>query len=202
MSVNLVVNRGGEPDKVLRETINELLKNHFGTDTVTGLAMWRISWSEDQFENRLGTYEDYTPGGIYIRTVTEVRKVPKYSQWVPRKYTLENLVGIPLQNRHELPDSKMSYELMFVFEKGNGEYLPPNFEAAKFIIDSVYAAKGQQSMASYTDPEADGNNGQEAKRVRVDKLVEELFGDESGLKGAIVHGEGVGYGVTPHNKGH
>jgi hypothetical protein len=191
MGNTIVHNRGGEPDKVLRDTINELLLTHFGRDTVTGLAMWRVSWSEDQYEMRLGDYEDFTEAGIYIRTVREVREVPKYNQWIIRKYVLEQLVGIPPQNQAELPTSKMSYEPMFPFEDRNGDYLPPSFEAAKFVIDSIYAAMGQQSMSKYSDPEADGNNGLEAKEKRVNKLVEELFGDESGLGGAIVHGEGV-----------
>lgn len=192
--------KGGEPDKILRSTINELLMTHFGRDTVTGQAMWRVSWSEDQYEKRLGTYEDFSPNGIFLREVTEVREVPKYSQWIIRKYVLEQLVGIPVQNRKELPNSNMSYEPMFPFEDRNGDYLPPSFEAAKFIIDSIYAAMGKESMyKKYSDPDADGNNGQEAKRQRVEKLTEELFGDESGLGGAVVHGEGVA-GFYPEGK--
>jgi hypothetical protein len=191
---------GGEPDKGLRETINQLLMSHFGRDTVTGQPMWRVSWSEDQFEKRLGEYEDFTDAGIYIRTVKEVREVPKYRQWIVRKYVLEQLVGIPAQNMAELPTARMSYEPMFPFEDRNGDYLPPSFEAAKFVIDSVYAATGKESMSSkYVDNDADGADGQEAKKERVDKLVEELFGDESGLGGAVVHGEGVA-GFYPGGK--
>lgn len=199
MSIFKSYDKGGEPDKHLRIVINELLLNHFGTDTVTGVPMWRVSWSEDQFEKRLGTYDDHTEGGLYIRTVTEVREVPKYSQWIHRKYVLEQLVGIPPQNQMELPDAKMSYEPLWVFEDGQGNYLPPSFAAAKFVIDSIYAATGKQSMASYTHPEADGNDGLEAKKKRIDKLTEELFGDESGLGGKVVHGEGVA-GYYPDGK--
>ena len=195
----IVHNVGGEPDKHLRDVINELLITHFGTDTVTGLPMWRVSWSEDQFERRLGEYEDYTDGGIYLRTVTEVREVPKYRQWIVRKYVLEQLVGIPPQNQAELPDSKMSYEPMWTFENGKGEYLPPSFEASKFVIDSVNAAIGKQSMHKYNDPDADGADGLEAKKKRVDKLTEELFGEDSGLGGAVVYGEGVA-GFYPDGK--
>lgn len=193
---------GGEPDRALCATINELLLTHFGRDTVTGMAMWRVSWSEDQFEKRLGDYEDYTPGGIYLRTVREVREVPKYRQWITRKYVLEQLVAIPPQNMAELPENKMSYEPMWTFEDKNGNYLPPSFEASKFVIDSVYAAIGKESLnKKYHDPDADGADGREAKQQRVDKLVEELFGDESGLGGAIVHGEGVA-GFYPGGKPH
>ena len=85
------------------DSINKQLVDHFGTDTITGLAMWRVVFSEDQFEKRLGTYDDFTPSGIYLRTVTEVREVPKYRQWIKRKYVLENLVLIPDINKKELP---------------------------------------------------------------------------------------------------
>lgn len=200
MSVFKSYDVGGEPDKVLRSTINELLLTHFGRDTATGLAMWRVSWSEDQFEKRFGTFEDHTPGGIYLRTVTEVREVPKYSQWIVRKYVLEQLVGVPPQNMQELAGAKMSYEPLFTFERGDGSYLPPSFEAAKFVVDSVYAAIGKESLnKKYHDPDADGADGREAKKERIDKLSEELFGDESGLGGAVVHGEGVA-GFYPEGK--
>src|SRR5689334_9373374 len=91
------------------EVLNSRLVDHFGIDTVTGDAIWRIVFSEDQFEKRLGTYDDITKGGIYLRTVTEVREVPKYRQWIHKKYILERLVLVPETNLPELPCLKQSY---------------------------------------------------------------------------------------------
>jgi hypothetical protein len=47
------------------ESINNQLIELYGIDTITGQAMWRVVWSEDQFEHRLGTYDDFS-GEIYI----------------------------------------------------------------------------------------------------------------------------------------
>lgn len=180
------------------ESINRQLVEHFGSDTITGLPIWRVVFSEDQFEKRLGTYDDYTPGGIYLRTVTEVREVPKYRQWVQRKYVLENLVLVPEVNEKELPDTKLSYEPMFVFETGSGKYLPPKFEACKLVIDSVYAAMGKSNLAKYKDPLFGVTNEEQAemRAAEIDKLQEELFGKETFTGYEQAQGKAI---IVPHN---
>jgi len=180
------------------ESINKQLVEHFGSDTITGLAMWRVVWSEDQFEHRLGTYDDYTPGGIYLRTVTEVRYVPKYRQWIKQKYVLENLVVVPVINANELPDSKVSYEPIFVFETGSHKYLPPKFEASKLVIDTINSAKGKSNLAKYKDPMADLTTEEQilTKAAEIDKLQSELFGNETLTGDAMAHGEAI---IVPRN---
>lgn len=180
------------------ESINSLLVDHFGKDTVTGLAMWRVVWSEDQYEHRLGTYDDFTPAGIYLRTVTEVRHVPKYKQWIKEKYVLENLVEIPIVNQQELPDSKISYEPIWVFQTGSGVYLPPKFEACKLIVDSIYATKGHKNLVKYKDPEAGLSKADqfEFQRDKIDKLQEELFGNETLVGDGLAHKMAI---VVPRN---
>jgi hypothetical protein len=184
-------NQFGEPEKGLREAINKLLQENFGIDTITGLPMWRVSWSEDQFEKRLGTYTDYSPEGIYLRTVTEVREVPKYRQWIRHVYVLEHLVGIPANDMAELPTAKMSYEPLFPLWDKNGNYMPPNYLVCEFVINCVYAAMGKASLRRYIDPEIDGNQGIDAREKRVNELFEAINGSESGLGGSVVFGEGV-----------
>lgn len=177
------------------ESINNQLINLFGIDTITGAPMWRVVWSEDQFEKRLGTYDDYTTGGIYIRTVTEVREAPKYRQWIQNKYVLERLTLIPLINQDELPTSKLSYEPIYVFEDRHGNYLPPKVEAAKFVIDTVYAATGKSSMAKYI---AEGDdNPVEYREHRISLLEQELFGNETDTGDALAYGEAI---VVPGRK--
>lgn len=177
------------------ESINKQLVDLFGVDTVTGTPIWRVVWSEKQIEKRWGTYDDYTPSGIFIRTVTEVREVPKYRQWIQNKYVLERLTVIPEINMAELPTQKLSYEPIYVFETKKGEYLPPKIEAAKFIIDSLYAAMGKSCMAKYVDEEA--NNPIEVKEQRVAKLHEELFGNETEVGDALAYREAI---VNPYQK--
>lgn len=180
------------------ESINQQLKDQYGVDTITGLPIWRVVWSEDQFEKRLGTYEDFTPAGLYIRTVTEVREVPKYRQWIKQKYVLERLVVVPVLSAAELPTQKVSYEPIFVFQTGSGNYLPPKFEAAKFAVDLVYAAQGNGNLARYKDPDAGMSKEDwiEKKSLEIDNLQQELFGNESYVGDALAHKEAV---IVPRN---
>jgi len=57
----------------------------------------------------------------------------------------------------------------------------------------VYAAQGKKSLVKYADPESTEVEAIQEKHKRVDKLVEELFGDESSLLGRTITGEAVGY---------
>ncbi len=173
------------------KSLNNQLINLFGIDTLTGIPIWRIVFSEDQFEKRLGTYEDYA-GAIYLRTVTEVRLVPKYRQWIQEKYVLERLVVVPEVNSSDLPSSKISYEPIFVFETKDGDYLPPRIDAAKFVIDTIYAAQySNHNLAKYKDPESTQEESIELQRQRVDELVEAIFGDSTDISEAIERKEGI-----------
>jgi len=174
------------------KSLNAQLTDLFGIDTLTGASIWRISWSEDQFEKRYGTYDDFTPGGLYIRTISEVREVPKYRQWVQEKYVLERLTVVPEMNAQDLPTSRLSYEPMYVFENRKGGYLPPRLDVAKFIIDSVYAAQGKSSLAKYLEPE----ENEEIRAARIQEMQEYLFSDETDISDSLSRQEGV---VVPHN---
>jgi hypothetical protein len=178
------------------KSLNNQLVSLFGIDTMTGRSIWRIVFSEDQFEKRLGTYDDFTESGIFIRTVTEVREVPKYRQWIQNKFVLERLVIVPEINRDELPISKLSYEPMFVFEDKRGNALPPKMEVCKIVIDTVYAAKGKQSLAKYKDPESNHENALELQKQRVDEIYEEVFGDETNVSDHLTRQTGI---VVPGN---
>lgn len=175
------------------DTINRQLMDLYGIDTVTGLPMWRVVWSEDQFEHRLGTYDDVTESGIYLRTVTEVRYVPKYRQWIKDKYVLERLVVIPEISQGDLPATKLSYEPMYPFETNSGKYLPPRLDAAQFVIDSVLSAQGKSSLTKYKDPVSGLSTEDylEMKRQEIDKLQAELFGNETDAGDAMAHGEAI-----------
>jgi len=180
------------------DRINSQLKDEYGTDIVTGAPIWRVVWSEDQFEHRLGTYEDITPAGIYLRTVTEVRKVPKYRQWIRKKYVLEQLVLVPEQNREELPDVKISYEPYYVFETRTHKYLPPKYDVAKIIIDAVNIVKSMRNPPKEKDPEAGLTIEQqrEKKTAEISKIQSELFENETDIGDALAHGEAV---IVPRN---
>lgn len=170
------------------QSINNQLRDLFGVDTVTGKEMFRVSFSEDQYEKRLGTYSDYTREGIYLRTVTEVREVPKYKQWIHQKYILERLTVVPDINAQDLPTSQLSYECIFVFENFKGEALPPRVDVAKIVIDSLYAAMGKTNLAKYKDDYSQYTP--EAQNKRINEIMEYLW-DPSDNADAMVAGEGV-----------
>jgi hypothetical protein len=120
-----------------------------------------------------------------------VMEVPKYRSYIHNKWILEKLVVVPEQQQKEL-GSAISYEPIFVFETGDGGFLPYKWEAAKFVIDTVNAAQGKQSMhAQYVDP--DINDAKEKQEERIDKLQQELFGNETDIGDALAHKQGVGY---------
>lgn len=172
------------------ETLNERLIAQFGIDSITSQPMWRIVWSEDQFEKRM---MDVTDEGISLLT-PEVRTVPKYRQWIQEKYVLENLVIVPEVNRKELADIKVSYEPIFVFEDKNSNYLPPHWDVCKLVIDTLLTAKGGHGnqLAKYKyNPEQEAAK----QEARISKLEEHLYGDKSDVSDALHYREGV---ALPH----
>lgn len=184
------------------ERINTWLKDQYGIDTLTGLPIWRVVFSEYQYEKRFGTFEDFSPGGIFLRRVTQVREVPKYPH-IKEKFVLERLTIVPDYQEKEV-QGKLSYEPMWVFETRSGMALPPKIDVCRIVIDTVYAASGrggtgdtevrQGSMRKYVDELA--SETPEAKLARIDKLAEDLFGDETNTGDALAYKEGV---VVPRN---
>lgn len=157
------------------ELINKQLIDSHGIDTVTGRPMYRVSWSEDLLEKRLGDWHDFTSDGIYIRSIREVREVRKYN-YIKERYILEQLVLVPNINQEELLGAKISYEWAWTFEDRNGNYLPPRIDACRFVIAMIQNAKGRpKELARYVD----NTDDPEVKQKRIDKIIEELHGDEA-----------------------
>lgn len=173
------------------ESINGQLVSLFGIDSISGDPMWRVVWSEDQFEKRL---MDTTDEGFQL-LYPEVREVPKYRQWIKERYVLERLTIVPEINAQDLPSQKVSYEPMWVFETQSGIYLPPKLDAARLVVDAVYTASGitRAGLAKYKDPDSHQEEALENKRQRIEGLVEDLFGNETETGDALAHGEGVGF---------
>jgi hypothetical protein len=175
------------------DSLNRQLQDLYGIDTITGLPMWRIVWSDEQFEWRHGTYEDFTPSGLFIRQVTETRYVPKYRQWIRSKYVLERLVVIPESCLGDLPAAKLSYEPIYPFETNSGMYLPPRLDAAQFVIETVLSAQGKSSLAKYKDPVSGitSDDYLEMKKEEIQQIQDELFGNETDTGDAMAHGEAI-----------
>lgn len=169
------------------DTINQTLENLYGADFTSKLPLFRIVWSNDQYEKRLMPTTD---DGFYL-LVPQVREVPKYRQWIMDRYVLERLVLVPEMNQKELADIKISYEPLYVFQNAYTDtYLPPRIDACQFVIDSLYAAMGKKSMrAKYIDPEMEYPD--EIKEERIKHIMEELYGNETDVTDALRYHEGV-----------
>lgn len=174
------------------DTINRQLREHYSYDD-EGQSIWRVVWSEDQYEKRI---MDVTDEGFQLLE-PQVRIVPKYKQWIKERYVLERLVLVPAQHIDVEMTTVKSYEPIWTFEvqigPRTGDYIAPKFEACKFIIDTIYAAQGKKSMKKYVDEEA--KNPEEAKKARIAKISEQLFGNETPTTDALAYGTGV---VVPH----
>lgn len=165
------------------ERINKELAYIFGIDTVTGQPIWRVVWSNDQYEKRM---TQYTTEGLEL-LYPEVRLLPKY-QHIRDRWVLERLVLVPEISQEEMADKKISYEPLWTFEGQKGEYLPPRFDACEYIINLVYRAQGIKSnVAKYKKT---NEEEKEEKAQRVDKIKNELFGDNSGLNGETINASG------------
>lgn len=173
---------------------NNQLQDLFGVDTVSGQQMWRLVWSDDQYEKR---ETDCTDAGIQL-LYPIVKELPKYT-YIKARYVLEHLVAVPEINSHELPAQKTSYEPVWTFETKSGEYLPPHLEACKYIINLVIDAMAlardgratSKSFRKFIDEDENQEVSIENKAKRIAQIQEYLFGDQSALAGTTVTGETI-----------
>lgn len=198
---NTIVHETSEPLPDVREIFNKRLKELYGIDTVSGLPMWRVSWTPSQYAKQYGTFHDYSEGGIFLREVTEVREVPKYPHLRPL-YVLELLMIVPMVNAAELPTQNLSYECIHPYMHAvNETYLPPNWEFTEWVIDCYFAAKGNKSLRKYVSDEGTevpgSLKGKEAKKKRVDEIYRYLYGNETQATDALRYGTGV---VVPNKQ--
>ena len=164
------------------EDINKKLLEEFGSELICGnKPKFRVVFSEDQYEKRLTSFTDE---GFEL-LIPEVRLLPKYKQWVREKYILERLV--PIIGETDLTE-KISYEPAWVFQDKYGNYLPPFYEGCKFVIESIFAAMGKAGThIKYKDK----NETMEEKKIRIEKVEQELFGNETDVADALAYGSGV-----------
>jgi hypothetical protein len=170
------------------ETLNNRLKDYFGTDVSSGQAIFRIVWANDQLEKRL---VDNIDGIQFLHP--QIREVKKYT-YMKDLYVLERLVVIPAIDQQNLPVNKVSYEPVWAYCDASRNPLPPIWSATKLVVDTLYAALGKKSLRQYTDSEM--NTTPEGKDQRIKELQAELFGDETEVGDALRYKEGI---VVPHN---
>lgn len=168
------------------ERINYLLERDYGKLS-EGFPFFRVVWSELQFEKRLITNTD---SGFEL-VQPKIREVPKYRQWIQKKYILEALKMVPIQNENELPTSNITYEPLWVFQDKEGKYLPPLFRVCVFVLEQLRENENSNGKVKYKDPESSEEESLELKEKRIKAIEELLFGNESNVGDAMAHNQAV-----------
>ena len=170
------------------EAINKRLEDVYGKDTVTGRAIWRVVWSNDEMEKQ---FLSFTPDGVEL-IYPQWFEVPKYKMiGIEDTYILERLVLVPDISAGDIT-VRMSYEPMWPFRDRNGFPLPPKWEVCEFVIYNVYQRLGKPAPV-YKDPDASSSTEEHLAKenVRLVKLMEDLFGNETNTGDALAYREGV-----------
>lgn len=174
------------------EVINQRLIDRYGLFE-NGQARYRLVWSEDQFEHRFGEYTEFDVNGNYIGMKRGFCYVPKYKQWLPNQWVLENLVAVPEMNK-ELT-TKLSYEPLHGFTNVyTGAKIDPTWRAIEFLIENMRLRMAELVGVKYIDPliaESDPKIAFEARELKLKQLQEELFGNETDVTDALAYHEGV-----------
>ncbi len=158
------------------ETLNKRLIDYYGYFE-GDMPNYRVSWVNDLRELRREGYG--------------FREVPKYN-YLKDKYILEKLVPVDSMSSNELL-AKLSYECIFVFEDKEFKPLPPKWELIELVIYGIHKFLGKEpKKPSFPTTEEE----LVAKAERIDKLEQELFGNESQTTDALAHKQGV---VVPSN---
>jgi len=185
-------------EKSVIDEINTKLQDYYGS-LPDGKAIWRIVYSETEWEYRRGTFDKFDANGNWVGAHSGVDYRPKYRQWIQDKYVLERLTRVPKGVETDLLTAE-SYEPVWVFEDINHKFLPPRFDVSKIVIDQIMLKAAQMAGVKYKDP-YDGLTPEQAKEQKVEeiKLLEEyLYGNETSITDSLMKDEGVGYG--PRNR--
>lgn len=179
------------------DVVNKRLADEFGLfDGVR--PNYRLVWSEDQYENRLGEYPRLDNSGNYLGMVTGFQFVAKYKQWMPRQWVLEMLIPVPEHN-NELT-GKLTYEPLHGFINAyNGKHIDPTYRAIQFMIKNLQAQAAKKNKVEYKDPlidQCDPKISFEVNEARIKSLMTELFGNENDNTDALAYKEGV---TVPNN---
>ena len=163
--------------------LNKRLSDRYGLGPDNLRALWILSWSNTQYEKRHGTYRDFVSGtNILLHEVSEVREVRKYP-YLENQWLLERLVPVPELNQDELT-TKLSYECIWAFRVAQ----QPTWNAIEFLVDVCQKGMDEHRIVDK------GPNHEEAieeRKARIEKIQEELFGNESDVTDALHYKQAV-----------
>jgi hypothetical protein len=125
--------------------INDWLKLQ-GNVPLTDKPIFRLVWSTDQTELRIGTFGIFDHLGRLISSKKRIERVKKYS-WLIDCWVLEQWFPPEAVLNEELPESCFgSYEPIYVFETNEGKKLPLNLRVVQLIINVQCRPKTSEQL--------------------------------------------------------
>jgi len=120
----------------LDKTINERLIKLYGKEPLTGLAKYRVVWSELQTEKRYGSYDVLTQEtGIWLGRKQGLVEIKKYWYLAKPCWLLERVE--PNKNRKDLFHDKHTYEPILTFLDKDNNRLDLNWRAIEFLLHQL-----------------------------------------------------------------
>src|SRR3990167_4401411 len=127
------------------DDINSQIKKHGSNDY--GEPIFRVVFSDEQVENRWGTYNEYS-GDIFLRSFTGIKEVKKYP-WIKSKWILERWVSCELAAHPDLHNDKNGlYICVYVFQDANNNYLPPLLKVSEIVIYNLLHPRSYSEILS------------------------------------------------------
>ncbi len=167
--------------------LNERLKERFGLFE-DGRPNWRLIWSTDETEYCLS---HYTKEGFELPyPEMQLRKKYPFDQ---DRYVLEHLVPVP--DHCEDLTTKTSYEPLWTFQDANNNPTVPVWDVCELLIAQVQInmlAAGRRPIEKA--PYGFGNTAEECN-FRAEKLMDELYGNDTKISDSLAMDTAVGYGT-------
>ena len=164
--------------------LNSFLKGRYGK-SLDGRPRFRLVWSADQHERRLGTFNDFH-GEIFIRQVREVRKVKKYHWLNPPCWVLEYLE----EGECLALDIKSGYEPLFAFQENDGSNIRPE---QQFLEAIIWGSRNPTRKPIVSQEDLDKKD---------ESKVDEIMGEEP-LGGLLKYGDAISFGgIKPYEQLH
>src|SRR6266404_6360244 len=171
----------------MTETVESKLINDylltFGVN-LFGQAKFRLAFTEDLTELRTGEYNEYH-GNLFLRRKVGTLRVPKYN-YLRERWIIEKWFPPEMTINPELPESRQGdYSIIYAFDC-EGVALPLNKRVVEIIMQAQMNVE-KSKLRQLTD----SRNRIEEKDKQIEKLDDEIIGEDTPLITQLHLGEAV-----------
>lgn len=150
---------------ILVPYVNRQLEVLYGKDISSEKPIYRVVFSDDQYETRYGTFRHFI-GNSLIRETKEIATVPKYP-FIRHRFVLERLM---YHTNPELIENP-SYEPIYNFEDKTGTELPVELWVCQTRIQLLFSEGPKKTEA---DHQADYDEKMKKEKL----LTKEILANE------------------------